>query len=84
MINLTKTGEVKTVQSNLRAAFGTSPGIEVMKFLEQICGWYDFHETDPNSILVAHGKRQVLASIKTLIDLSAEQVQAVAKQNEET
>ncbi|HKZ43197.1 MAG TPA: hypothetical protein VJ044_19725 [Candidatus Hodarchaeales archaeon] len=80
MINLTKTGEVKTVQSNLRAAFGTSPGIEVMKFLEQICGWYDFSEVEKDRILIAHGKRQVLATIKTLLDSTPEQIVALTKE----
>ena len=82
MIDLTRVEHIKGVQSNLRTLFGSPHGIEVMKFLEQICGWYDFSETDPNSIMVSHGKRQVLATIKTLIDLSSEQVHALIKQRE--
>jgi hypothetical protein len=54
-----------------------------MKFLEEVCGWYDFNREDPDAILIAHGKRQVLATIKTLLDLPADQVQLVAKQKEQ-
>ena len=56
---------------------------EVMKFLEEVCGWYDFSREEPNAILMAHGKRQVLATLKTLLNHSAEQIQLIAKQKEQ-
>ena len=82
MIKLTNIDDVKALQSNLRASLETAPGKEIMKFLEGICGWYDFTEVDPNKILIAHGKRQVLATLKTLIELKPEQIVALAKQKE--
>lgn len=83
MIDLTKVDAVKALQTDLGLCFGSDSGKRVMKeFLEPICGWYDFSETDPNAILIAHGKRQILATIKTLLEHSAEQVVAVAKQKE--
>jgi len=51
-----------------------------MKFLEQICGWYDFSEVEKDRILIAHGKRQVLATIKTLLDSTPEQIVALTKE----
>lgn len=78
MTNLADIGAVQALQSNLRASLGTPQGQEVIKFLEEICGWYDFHEVDPNMILIKHGKRQVLATIKTLLELSPDQIVAVA------
>ena len=80
MINLQNLEEVKTLQSNLRASLDTNAGKEVMKWLEQLCGWYDFHDIDPNIVLIKHGKRQVLATIKTLLDLSPEQIVALTKE----
>jgi hypothetical protein len=74
MINLSNIDDVKALQSNLRASLDTPQGKEVISWLEEICGWYDFSEIDPNMILIKHGKRQVLATMKTLIDLTAEQV----------
>ena len=77
MINLKNIDEVKILQSNLRTALETDHGKEVIKFLEEICGWYDFSETDPNMILIKHGKRQILATIKTLLKLQADQIVAL-------
>lgn len=80
---LTDIDYVKGLKSNLRASLETDQGKEVIKFLEELCGWYDFNETDPDKILVAHGKRQVLATIKTLLNLTADQIVALAVQKEQ-
>ena len=82
MINLRLLDDVKTLQSNMRASLGTPHGKEVITFLEGICGWYDFSEVDPNIILIKHGKRQVLATIKTLLECTPEQIVAVATKGE--
>lgn len=80
MIKFSKMDDVKALQSNLRTLpIGHK---ENMKFLEELCGWFDFAETDPNLILIAHGKRQVLATIKTLLEFSPEQIVALALQKE--
>ena len=79
MIDLTDIAQVKAIQQDIRQVFESPSGKEVMKFLEQACGWYDFNRENPDAILIAHGKRQVLATIKTLLDLPAEQCQQVAK-----
>ena len=82
MSNLTNLDYVNGLQSNLRATLGTDAGKEVIKFLDGLCGWYDFSETNPDLILIAHGRRQVLATIKTLLDLKPEQIVAVALEKE--
>ena len=83
MIDLTRLDQVKLVQGHLRTVFETPAGQEAMKFLEEMAGWFDFNEDNKDRILIAHGKRQLLASIKTLLDHSAEQIQAIAKQKEQ-
>ena len=50
MIDLKNIDDVKGLQSNLRASLDTPQGKEVISFLEEICGWYDFSETDPNVV----------------------------------
>ena len=80
MTSLTDLDYVKALQSNLRATLDTPQGLEVMKFLETLCGWYDFSETDRNLILINHGKRQVLASIKTLLKCNPEQIVQLTKE----
>jgi hypothetical protein len=82
MTDLTDIVAVRALQSNLRASLGTPQGQEVISFLEEICGWYDFNETDPNMILMKHGKRQVLATIKTFIKLNPDQIVALTKEVE--
>lgn len=78
MRDLTDIEYVKSLQSNLRATLDTPQGMEVLQFLETLCGWYDFSETDPNLILMGHGKRQVLATLKTLLRANPEQVVQLA------
>lgn len=80
MIQLADIEYVKGLKTNIRATLETEPGKEVVKFLEQLCGWYDFSAKEPNDILISHGKRQVLATIKTLIEFPAEQIVAITKE----
>ncbi len=77
MINLRLLDDVKTLQSNLRSSLGTPQGKEVITFLEELCGWYDFQEEHPDRILVKHGRRQVLATIKTLLECTPDQIVAL-------
>ena len=76
MINLTDIDYVKGLQSNLRASLDTPQGQEVMKFLEEACGWYQsvFDPTSKEMTLINDGKRQVVATIKTLLRLTPEEV----------
>lgn len=82
MINLTDVKQVKALQASLRTALDGAAGKEIMEYLEQLCGWYDFQEVSPDRIMIQHGKRQVLATLKTLLDLPPEQVAYIAKQKE--
>lgn len=79
MTNLGNLQEVQGLQASMRI-LETPQGKEVMKFLEEICGWYDFAEADPNLILIKHGKRQVLATLKTLLEQKAEVIVALTKE----
>jgi len=72
---------VKTLKGNLRLSFESPQGKEIMEFLEDLCGWYDLAETDPDKILMAHGKRQVLATIKTLLKLKPEEIVALTQED---
>ena len=74
---------VKGLKSNLRASLDTDSGKEVIKFLEDLCGWYDFNDIDPNTILIKHGKRQVLATIKTLLKLNPDQIVAISNNEDQ-
>lgn len=75
MISLTNLQDVKALQANLKAKPLSDK--DNMKFMEQLCGWFDFMQTDQNQILISHGKRQVLATIKTLLECTPEQIVAL-------
>jgi hypothetical protein len=86
MINkLTDIEYVKGLQSNLRASLDGPPGKEVIKFLENACGWYQsvFDPSNRDLCLINDGKRQVLATIKTLLKLTPEEIVRMAKAKEE-
>ncbi len=84
MINLTDIDYVKGLQSNLRTTLDTPQGKEVMKFLEEACGWYQsvFDPTSKEMTLINDGKRQVVATIKTLLRLTPEEVVTWARNKE--
>ena len=84
VLNLTDLNYVKGLQSNLRVVFDTPQGKEVMEFLESACGWYQsvFDPSNKDLCLINDGKRQVLATLKTLMKLTPEQIVALAKEKE--
>ena len=85
MNNMTDIGYVTGLKSNMHAVFDTPQGKEIMRFLEQTCCWYR-SVWDPASAeltLINDGKRQVIATIKTILDLSPDQIVNIAKQKEE-
>jgi len=83
--NFTDLEYVKGLQSNMHVIFDTPQGKEVLKFLEESCGWYQsvFDATNRDLCLINDGKRQVVATIKTLLDFNAEQIIALARQKED-
>lgn len=83
-MNLSNIDEVKALQSNLHAAFDTPSGKEVMKFLEQACGWYEsiFDPVNKDMILINAGKREVVATLKTLLEKKPEEIILMVKSKE--
>ncbi len=85
MNKLTDIEFVKVLQSNLRTSLDTPQGKEVMRFLEEACGWYEsiFDPVNRDMILLNAGKREVVATLKTLLNHTPEQIVALAKSKEE-
>jgi hypothetical protein len=84
MKDLTNINYVKGLQSNLRASLDTPQGKEVMLFLEELVG-YDMSIFDPTSkenTWVRDGGRQLVATIRTLLKQSAEDIVLLAKEKE--
>ena len=79
MIDFSNRDEVVGLKSNLHATFGSPQGKEAMKFIEEIGSWYpkmtDSNET--NDIIARDANRKLIATIKTILDLSPEQIIAL-------
>jgi len=84
MINLKDPNEVAGLKSNMHATFDTAQGKEIMSFLEQSCCWYQscLVPGSPDMSLVNDGKRQVLATIKSILKFTPEQISALVTQAE--
>jgi len=84
MNKMTDINYVAGLQSNMRLTFESPQGKEVMKFLEQTCCWYRsvWSPDQPDMTLINDGKRQVLATIKTVLELNPEQIVELAKKSE--
>jgi hypothetical protein len=76
--------QVAALKSNMHITFETPQGREVLRFLEISCGWYKsvFDPQDPNMTLINDGKRQVIATIKTILELTPDQIVALVKDKE--
>jgi hypothetical protein len=76
--------QVAALKSNMHITFETPQGREVLRFLEISCGWYKsvFDPQDPNMTLINDGKRQVIAMIKTILELTPDQIVALVKDKE--
>jgi len=84
MIDLTNPKEVKALHGNIRATFDTPQGKEVMEFLEEACGWYEsiFDPENKERILINAGRREVVATIKTFLKHSPDEIIRLAQQKE--
>ena len=76
--------EAVGLKSNMHATFDSPQGKEIMDFLEQSCCWYQsvWSPSSPELTLINDGKRQVLATIKTVLESSPSQIVALATQSE--
>jgi hypothetical protein len=83
-MDLTKIEDVASLKSSFHATFDTPQGKDVMLFLEKTCCWYQSVWTpgNPDMTLINDGKRQVLATIKTILTYSPEQIHQLTLEKE--
>lgn len=76
--------DIKALKANVHATFDTPQGKEVMRFLEKSCCWYQsvWVPGQAELTLINDGKRQVLATIKTILECSPDQISAIINQAE--
>ena len=80
MTNLADIEEVKVLKSDFDACLKHPQGDNVIAFLESVCNWYPLvgDSSETNDVIARDARRQVLATIKTFLKCSPEQIQATA------
>ena len=75
---------VKELKNNLHITFDSVTGKEVMKYLEDACGWYQsvYSPKSEGMTLINDGKRQVVATIKCILKLSPDEIVALVQSKE--
>ena len=83
-MDMSDPNEVGALKSNMHAVFDSPQGKEVLRWMEISCGWYHsiYSPQDPNMTLINDGKRQVIATIKTILELNTDQIVQLTKQKE--
>ena len=75
--------EAHGLKSNIHATFESPHGKETMKFIERIGSWYpninDSSET--NEIIARDANRRLVGTLKTIMDLTAEQIVALTQES---
>ena len=79
-MNLSDRDYVVGLKSNLHATFGSPQGKEAMLFMEKIGGWTPsiLDTNDTNDIIARDANRRLLGTIKTILELSPDQIVALA------
>lgn len=82
MVDMANLDQVKALKANLHATFDTAQGKDTMKFMQEIGGWFPskFDSMDTNEIIARDANRRLLGTLRTILDLSAEQIVALATQ----
>ncbi len=81
MINMQSIDEVRALKSNLHATFDSPQGKEAMNFMREIGGWFPsvFDSMETNAIIARDANRRLLGTVRTILDLTPEQIVALAQ-----
>ena len=84
MIDLKDLDQVRGLKSNLHATFESPQGKEALEFMKQLGGWYPtvFDSFDTNEIIARDANRRLLGTIRTILELSPEQIVSLAERGE--
>lgn len=68
--------EAKTLKNNIHLTFESPQGKETMKFMKQIGSWWPHvsDSMDTNAIVARDANRRLLGTIRTIMDLTPEQI----------
>lgn len=84
MIDMSDVKAVKSLKQDMHLVFDTDQGQDVLKFMKEISGWYPtvWDSMETNAIIARDANRKLLGTIMTILDLSPEQIVALANKGE--
>lgn len=76
--------EAVALKSNVHATFDSPQGKETMRFLEKIGSWYPtvYDSGETNEIIARDANRRLIGTLKTILDLSPDQIIVLANRGE--
>lgn len=76
--------QIKELQADVKAVFSTPAGERVMEYLERAGCWYEsiYDSSDPQRTLINAGRREVIATIKTLLKNLPEEIELIVNREE--
>ena len=82
-MNLTKIEEIRALKQNVHATFESPQGKETMKFIEKIGSWFpNMNDSgDTNEIIARDANRRLIGTLKSIMELSAEQIFQMTKED---
>ena len=81
IVDLTDIEVVRGIKSNLHSTFDTPQGKESLKFIKEIGGWFPtiWDSGETNDIVGRDANRRLIGTIRTILELSPEQIVELAK-----
>ena len=78
-VDLSDIKQVRALKADLNLVFDTPQGKDVLKFMQELGGWYPtiWDSMDTNDIIARDANRKLLGTIRTLLELSPEQIIAL-------
>lgn len=79
MIKVESVEDFKRLKQQCHTCFEHKAGEEWLEFMEAICNWYPLpvDSSETNDIVARDARRQVLATIKTFLKCSPEELHAL-------
>ena len=74
--------EAVALKSNCHATFDSPQGKEMMRYMEKIGSWIPtvFDSGDTNEIIARDANRRLIGTLKSILELSAEQIVSLTKE----
>ena len=80
MVDMKDLAQAKRLKQDIHLVFDTPQGKDVLKWMQELGGWYPtvWDSMETNEIIARDGNRRLLGTIRTILELTPEQIVALA------